>query len=308
MRKLTLPALVCCLLCLAAYGAALVCTDSLKPDKTFHIICWSIIGFLLLFCLLTPWIPRQVFNTPAYWKEDAHWPEGIVRVRAGMLYMTASLGLMAILIMADSEVASILILLSSVVAMFCLLRIPKDRQKNIPAEIPLQTPRGKSLAIAWIIFGIALLGFVCAGFWAWHVLPEGPVPVHFSLDGTINRCEEKADALLPLFGLGTLLGIGSAVGSVATRKIPPYFFTAPPHWKTPSDLSVLRRRTEVFLLYTGVFTLLLFGDIFPPIVEGARTGKAPASMLPIILLGSCALVLYMAFTYLMPPKAAKNSD
>jgi hypothetical protein len=67
-------------------------------------------------------------------------------------------------------------------------------------------------------FGLSVLVYPALLGWAWTVLPEGPVPLHFGADGTPDRFGGRNEALLGLAVVGSgaaalMGGCGHLVGS-----------------------------------------------------------------------------------------------
>lgn len=117
---------------------------------------------------------------------------------------------------------------------------------------------------------LALLG------WAWGVLPDGPVPLHFGAGGEPDRVGSRTEALVTFaaIGLGTALLLAGTAALLASRRIGWQRVNLPhkAYWSAGERRPPARRMMSEDLAWLGAMTVGLLCSALIGTVAAARSG------------------------------------
>jgi hypothetical protein len=125
-------------------------------------------------------------------------------------------------------------------------------------------------------FALSVAGYLALLGWAWSVLPDGPVPLHFGAGGEPDRFGSRTDALATFaaIGLGTALLLAGAAALLESRRIGWHMVNLPhkTYWSADERRPQARRMMAEDLAWLGAGTMGLLCSALVATVTAARSG------------------------------------
>ena len=144
-------------------------------------------------------------------------------------------------------------------------------------------------------FALSVAVYLVLLGWAWSVLPDGPVPLHFGAGGEPDRFGSRTDAVVAFaaIGLGTAVLLAGTAALLASRHIGWQMVNLPhkAYWSADERRPQARRMMAEDLAWLGAMTMGLLCSALVATVATARSGGGLTSWFLVALALYLVLVL-----------------